>query len=164
MRILFAVLLGLAPLQAPADNSIVEKHAGVYWVPVGTSNEARYAVFSLPEIEVRRSNKEFKIRYPLPLELTGAPNMIELEGKIVGSGPLQLKGPLGFGECPAVDQLESCSITYENLAINTQVRSDLLKQISRTPTELELREKVAAGFCLAAAGGGEPCGFLTVGY
>ncbi len=165
MKILFALIFACTGLTAAAGENVLEKSTGVYWVPVKSTSEARYAVFSLPEIDVRRSAEEIRIAYPLPRELTGALNFIELEGRIEKpTGPLKLEGPLGFGECPSAAQLNSCEIHYRNLKIDPRERSDLLKRISRSPTELELREKIAAAFCLASQGGGEPCGFLTVGY
>ncbi len=132
--------------------------SGIYWVPVNSHAETQFAVFPLPEVTVKHVRNRVTIKYLLPTELTGAPNMIELSGR-AGTGPLILNGHNAFGECAAQDDLSSCKINYKNLNLDVVRRSELLKQISRTPTELELREKVAASFCNV---GGEPCGFLRV--
>lgn len=159
--ILISIFFGSATFAKKSPSQLV---SGVYWVPVNSALESRYAVFGLSDVEVRRSGNEVRLRYPLPRELTGADNVIELKGLVEKeTNVLQLDGPLGFGECPSADQLQNCSITYRNLKLDPTARTELLRQISRTPTELELREKVAASFCLAASGG-EPCGFLSVGY
>lgn len=133
--------------------------SGIYWVPTNSPAEVRFAAFPLKDVEVRRDTEEVRVKYTLPLELTGEANLIDLVGRISQQGTVALSGAKGSGVCESFTDLSSCKIDYMNLKIDPVKRSDLLKQISKGLSELQLREAVAASFCNV---GGEPCGFLSV--
>lgn len=159
LSLLLLIAFG-GPASAAGGSANEHVSQGVYWVPV-PQELSEFAVFAVKDIKVKEFTDKVKIEYDLPAELTGPVNKIELEGLITQSGPVTLKGAKGMAECPSATDLSACKIFYHGLDINPSVRTELLKSIVKTPDELELRERVAASFCAAAAGG-EPCGFLKV--
>lgn len=163
MKALTLAFLTLISLQASARNSGAQSQqvlTGVYWTPV-PAELSQFAVFNIPEVRVRKFLDKVKVTYDLPVELTGNPNHIELEGPADVKGPVVLSGRLGVAECPSANDYSTCKLFYNNLDIDPKVRTELLKQIVKSPDELVLREAVAARFCVASTGG-EPCGFLRI--
>lgn len=130
---------------------------GVYWVPVGPEH-IQYGMFFISAVEIKNLGESIKIEYDLPVELTGVPNRIELEGPLVNEGPMHLTGPMGKADCPRSGEVDRCKISYQGLTYDPALREQHLKSISKSPAELTSRQAVAWQFQF----GGEPGGFLSV--
>jgi|GEM_PF-5031258 len=159
-HLITTILVLMAPLASANvgdELTAPETKSGVYWVPVG-QQLSQFALFSIPEVEMNVEDGRVRLEYELPHELTGAPNVIELEGPNVESGTMVLTGAYGRMECSAPNDFSNCAVTYRDLNFDASARTALLQSISKSDEELRKRELVAARFQL----GGEPHGFLRI--
>lgn len=166
-KLFIAGLLFLTAGSVFAHGGISQGRPAVYEIPIPEelANEPdvqTLATFSVTDVDIERNGDQVEIEYHLPMELTGTAQEIEVTGTIpADGGPLHLSGHGTKAVCPSATDLSNCELIYENLYIDTQARSQILKNLSKTPQELVLREKLAASFC-AAASEGRPCGILKI--
>ena len=153
------LLLGSSAPAGPATNqsgpATDQASPAVYWVPTDASLQ-QYAVFQT-EATLTVDDDHTTLKYSLPLALTGAENVIELQGPAAVAGqPLVLKNLGTTMTCPNVN-LTNCKVSYYDLKFDEAARNKFLAQISSSPQELSARQLVAASFQ-----GGEPHGFFLI--
>jgi len=114
-----------------------------YTFPVVEEELKPFATFPLPHLNKDFRGDHARLRYELPQELTGVPMRIELEGQWdEATQKFVLAGDHGKATC---DQ-EMCDIKYENLNLNPETVDAYLRGVSKNPTELDSRMKIARRF------------------
>lgn len=137
MKMLASVLL-ILPLLASARGTEIY---GEYTVPVNEPGLESFARFPM-DIKVDDRGTRVKIEYLLPLQLTGAPHMVEMYGTRAADGSLKLTGPLGEANCAST----SCTLRYQNLNIDLNKRDQVLREMTTNNRDLEALTKVANRF------------------
>lgn len=119
--------------------------AQTYEVPVdGSNGEAEYAHFELKNFSVVQDGNTMKLKYELPLEITGVLNEVELSGVLDGSAVATLSGELGKATCSLTTS--TCKIRYENLQLDAGRAQSLLQSMNLSPAELSARLSVGLQF------------------
>jgi len=130
---------------------------GSYTVPVKEELK-KYSKFDLDEVVIEQKANQLTLRYTLPRELTGRPQLVEFKGMITTEGPMTLTGKNGTMACKSSVDLSSCEVRYKDLEFDLKARDQALKESSSSAEELKGREAVAVAF----HAGGEPHGVLHV--
>lgn len=139
------ILMGSTCLVSAANAGGWKRSSVQYDVPV--SDELKpYATFEIKDVKSRTRDGVQEIRYDLPLELTGAKNTVHLRS--IGND--RFAAPNAEALCT----LDTCTITYKDLAIDATAAANLISARSATPNELESRIKVFERFS------GDPVGVI----
>lgn len=88
-----------------------------YEVPVPAELVA-YSRFQMEPVKVKNEGGELRVRYKLPLLLTGIENEIEMRGSYGKNGVLLLNGGKGRAECDGFQSGQQCRVKYEGLHVN----------------------------------------------
>lgn len=108
------MLLSLAfSVLALASTSITAE----YEVPVPPELVA-YSRFELGTVKVSNEGGQVRIRYKLPLLLTGLENKIEMIGSRDERGVLRLSGEYGSAECDGFQEGQQCRLVYQHLQVD----------------------------------------------
>ena len=87
-----------------------------YEVPV-PAELAAYSRFAMAPVEVRAKGDEVRVKYCLPLLLTGVRNEIELRGSRE-DGVFRLSGEHAEAECDGFEPGRQCRVEYRNLRVD----------------------------------------------
>ena len=93
-----------------------------YEVPV-PAELAAYSRFKMEPVKVQNEGGQVRVRYKLPLLLTGVENKIEMRGTYGTGGVLLLEGGKGRAECSGFQVGQQCRVKYNDLQID-QARSE----------------------------------------
>lgn len=92
---------------------------GMYEVPVDDPDLADAAVFKLRRVQLEQNGKDFKLKYNVPIELTGEMNRVEFTGTINnGEGTLVYQDTKM--NCLADQSTLMCKVLYQNLKFNQE--------------------------------------------
>lgn len=127
---------------------------GFYEVPVEDPELADAAVFKLRRVLVEQKDKDFKIKYLVPLELTGEKNLVEFIGTIE-----QGEGTLVYQDtkmnCLSDQSTLMCKVVYQNLKFN-QEKAELLMNSRFSGEDLKKRLLIQKDFST------DPVGVLKI--
>ena len=88
-----------------------------YEVPVPAELVA-YSRFKMEPVEVQTENGEVRVKYKVPLLLTGLENEIEMRGAYGSKGELILNGGKGRAECDGFQNGQQCRVKYNSLDLD----------------------------------------------
>lgn len=88
-----------------------------YEVPVPAQLVA-YSRFKMEPVKVNKEGGEVRVRYKLPILLTGVENEIEMRGSYGNDGVLLLNGGKGRAECSGFQQGQQCNVRYSGLTVD----------------------------------------------
>lgn len=126
--------------------------AASYDVPVDSPGQTEYAHFEIQNFSMKRDDKNLALHYDLPLDVTGVPNTIQIQGKLDGSNLVKLEGQNARAVCNLSES--TCRIRYENLKIDSNLIEARLKALNLPAAEFSARLAVAMQFRA------DPIGFL----
>lgn len=122
-----ALLIFLGSSFSFADDfeSLSGFHEGSYEVPVKDPNLADYAVFKLHQVHLEQEGNHFKLKYLVPVELTGEENFVEFSGTFEnGSGTLTYEK--AKMECLADQSTFTCKVAYQDLKMDSKKAEEIL--------------------------------------
>jgi hypothetical protein len=106
---------------------LAHSKTGTYEVPVTDEALKSAAVFELKKISYNKTGDQFKLKYLMPVELTGEENLVEFKGTIVdGQGSLVYQN--NKMDCLTDQTTLMCKVAYQNLNINQLKAEDILKK------------------------------------
>ena len=92
---------------------------GLYEVPVSDPELVDAATFKLRRVQLEQNGKDFKLKYIVPVELTGEVNRVEFTGTINdGEGTLVYENTKM--NCLADQSTLMCKVAYQNLKFNQE--------------------------------------------
>lgn len=130
MKLLFALCLSLASLAAPSPalaSGGGEEKSATYEVPVPAELK-EFATYQMDPVAVRVQGSRMRVRYELPLALTGAENDMQFEG-IVGQTETRLSNPEYGGEMVCVAAENLCRVKYQKLRIDAERAESVLRSM-----------------------------------
>jgi hypothetical protein len=142
--LIFGAYTAHAELAAPRSNDRAE-FDGRYEVPVPADQPelTPFSSFPLDEISLRVRGSEARIKYDLPIELTGVINSIVLTSTADETGAFRKwEGPLGTAVCKD----NQCDVAYQDLTIDMNAIQARLVGQGLPMAEIDLRLRVAGHF------------------
>lgn len=116
---LLNIVLVLSLVSITAWAQEVVPREGLYEVPVDDPNLADSAVFKLRRVQLEQNGQDFKLKYIVPVELTGEINRVEFTGTINnGEGTLVYEDTKM--KCLADQSTLMCKVVYQNLKFNQE--------------------------------------------
>jgi len=116
---LLNIVLVLSLVSITAWAQEVVPREGLYEVPVDDPNLADSAVFKLRRVQLEQNGQDFKLKYIVPVELTGEVNRVEFTGTINnGEGTLVYEDTKM--KCLADQSTLMCKVVYQNLKFNQE--------------------------------------------
>lgn len=97
-----------------------------YEVPVPAELVA-YSRFKMEPVKIKSEDGQVRVRYKLPILLTGIEQEIEMRGSYGDNGVLLLKGGKGRAECNGFQEGQQCNVKYNDLQVD----------LNRSKAELE---------------------------
>ncbi len=129
---------------AQTEQTLAFSKQGTYEVPVSDQNLADAATFNLKKVRVRQTNDVLKVKYLIPIELTGEKNLFEFEGSFVnGQGTLQYNDQQM--DCATDATQLMCTVAYKGLNLN-QLKAENLLSRKFQGSELQKRLSVQKDF------------------
>lgn len=148
-----------------------------YEVPVPAELSA-YSRFEMEPVKVKREGGEVRVRYKLPLLLTGIEQEIEMRGTYGNDGVLLLEGGKGRAECSGFQEGQQCRVKYKGINVDLALaeaeldklglaeadRAGVLQVIKTFQgTDKEAMALPEAAFLLARESGGDMQGIIHYG-
>jgi hypothetical protein len=93
--------------------------AAEYEVPVPAELSA-YSRFAMEPVKIKNENGQVRVRYKLPVLLTGVETKIEMRGSYGRDGVLLLNGGQGSAECDGFQSGQQCRVKYKGLAVSLE--------------------------------------------
>lgn len=88
-----------------------------YEVPV-PAELISYSRFKMDPVKVKTENGQVRVRYKLPILLTGIEQEIEMQGTYGDNGFLILKGGKGQAECSGFQEGQQCRVKYKDVQVD----------------------------------------------
>jgi hypothetical protein len=126
------------------DLNPLEFREGVYEVPVNDPNLADAAVFKLRRVQLEQNGTDIKLKYRVPVELTGEVNQVEFIGSI-NNGEGTLVYEKNKMNCLADQSTLMCKVAYQDLKFN-QVRAERILSAKFNGDELRKRLLIQGKF------------------
>jgi hypothetical protein len=148
MKQLFTLVLSLAVTTFAQAMSVSEKidslNTGTYEVPVKNQDLLSSARFPLKKIEFEQIGNQIKLKYLVPVELTGEKNFVEFEGTLdSGTGSLTYEN--NVMNCLSDQTMMMCKVTYQNLKFD-QIKAEMILTRKFKGQELQKRMLVQRDF------------------
>ncbi len=96
-----------------------------YEVPTSQVDLKAAATFSIEQISVNRVGDNIMIRYLVPQELTGEPNLIEFSGTM-SKDSAQLTSPDGDLDCLTTRRQMMCTVEYQKIRFDQEKAQQLM--------------------------------------
>lgn len=127
---------------------------GRYEVPVDNPDLLMAAQFKLKKVRLEQNGQDFKIKYLVPVELTGQKNLLEFSGKITDGS-----GTLGYEDdqmtCKTEEADLVCQVKYKNLKFDQTLAEKILTERFKDQ-DLEKRLRIQKDFST------DPVGILRI--
>ena len=129
-----------------------------YMVPLDDQKDVSVA-FLMKNVSYQRCGQLVQVKYELPETLTGIKNVVRMAGTFQSStNSLELSGDHGSASCvPRTDGAMKCDVKFQNLQLNPNLASELLKQNQQLSAH-DLQNKLDA----IGRFTGNPIGFFTM--
>lgn len=125
-------------------SKIIIPTESMYEVPVNDASLADSATFKLRRVQVEQNGTEFKLKYNVPIELTGELNHVEFNGSIDnGEGTLTYENTKM--NCLADQSTLMCKVVYQDLKFN-QLRAERILSSKFSGEELKKRLVIQGKF------------------
>jgi hypothetical protein len=108
--------------------------AAEYEVPV-PAELAAYSRFKMDPVKVNKEGGEVRVRYKLPLLLTGIEQEIEMRGTYGSDGVLLLEGGKGLAKCSGFQEGQQCRVKYKDVAVDLALAEAELEKLGLAETD-----------------------------